>query len=229
MAQKQICKINSVIVSPFKIVDSVTLPTGVTVPCIEGKASRSEVISQKGYRYRKGFWPQVLADADLQAMIENRQMLGMIEHPEDDNEFLCTPYKKAAVICLRAWIKNDEPFITLGLLNNEEGNAIKALIEVGHKPGVSTRAFGTYAEDGVSKYVEPDGYKVRAWDVVTRPNFEDIRMDKVGDSLGSLPDFRALMQMTELRDSVDGNYNPAKLKSEIEQVVQHLQKIQTLL
>ena len=229
MPQGQICKINSVIVSPFKIVDSVTLPTGVTVPCIEGKASRSDVISQKGYRYRKGFWPQVLSDPELQVMIENRQLLGMIEHPVDDNEFLCTPYKKAAVICLRAWIKNDEPYITLGLLNNEEGNAIKALIEVGHKPGVSTRAFGTYGEDSVSKYVEPEGYKIRAWDVVTRPNFEDIRMDKVGDSLGSLPDFRALMQMTELRDSVNEDYNRANLKSEIQKSVQHLQQLLTLL
>jgi hypothetical protein len=49
-------------------------------------------------------------------------------------------------------------------------------------------------------------------------NFEDIRMDKVSDSLETLPEFRELMQMTQLRDSVDENYNRDHLKSDIEQV-----------
>ena len=43
-------------------------------------------------------------------------------------------------------------------------------------------------------------------------------MDKVSDSLETLPEFRELMQMTQLRDSVDENYNRDHLKSDIEQV-----------
>lgn len=106
----------------------------------------------------------------------------------------------------------------LGLLNNEPGNAVKALIEVGHRPGVSTRAFGEYSKDSVSSFVKEDTYTCIGWDVVSAPNFEDIRMDKVSDSLETLPEFRELMQMTQLRDSVDENYNRDHLKSDIEQV-----------
>ena len=57
------------------------------------------------------------------------------------------------------------------------------------------------------------------------PNFEDIRMDKVSDSLETLPEFRELMQMTQLRDSVDENYNRDHLKSDIEQVITLLSRI----
>jgi hypothetical protein len=152
------CKIQSVIVSQFRIVDSVETPSGEKMPCITGKASHSEVISQKGYRYRKGFWPRVINDSVLQNKIANRDVLGMIEHPKDDYSFLHTPYEKAAVVCLRAWCEGEDPYIMLGLLNNEPGNAVKALIEVGHRPGVSTRAFGEYSKDNVSSFVKEDTY-----------------------------------------------------------------------
>lgn len=213
-----LCKIQSVVTSEFRVTDSITTATGVKMPCITGRASHSEVISQKGYRYRKGFWPAVIGGDDLQRRIANREVLGMIEHPVDDMDFMHTPYDKAAVVCLRAWCKEDEPYITLGLLNNEAGNNIKALVEIGHKPGVSTRAFGDYATDSVSEYVMPEGFKCIGWDVVRAPNFEDIRMDRVSDSLGAHPAFRELMQMTQLRDSVDENYNRDRLMSDIEQV-----------
>lgn len=220
-----LCKIQSVVVSQFRIVDSIETPSGEKMPCISGKASHCEVISQKGYRYRKGFWPRVINDSDLQNRIANRDVLGMIEHPKDDYAFLHTPYEKAAVVCLRAWCEGEDPYIMLGLLNNEPGNAVKALIEVGHRPGVSTRAFGDYSKDNVSSYIKEDTFTCIGWDVVSAPNFEDIRMDKVSDSLETLPEFRELMQMTQLRDSVDENYNRDHLKSDIEQVVTLLKRI----
>lgn len=226
---RNLCKIQSVVISQFKIVDSIETPSGEKMPCISGKASHTDVISQKGYRYRKGFWPKVINSPALQSRIESRDVLGMIEHPKDDADFLHTPYDKAAVICLRAWCEGEDPYITLGLLNNPQGNAIKALVEVGHRPGVSTRAFGDYAKDDVSSYIVDDGFTCIGWDVVRSPNFEDIRMDKVSDSLETLPEFRELMQMTQLRDSVDENYNHDHLRSDIDQAVACLKRISNYL
>ncbi len=220
-----LCKISSTITSSFRIVDSVESPTGEKMPVIQGKASHSEVISQKGYRYRAGFWPRVVGNPEFQERVSARDVLGMIEHPTNDMDFLHTPYDKAAVVCLRAWCEQDEPVIMLGLLNNTYGNAIKALIEVGHRPGVSTRAFGDMDKDRVSTYIDEEGFKLIGWDVVRAPNFEDIRMDRVSDSLESLPEFRELMQMTQLRDSVNEDYNREHLKSDIELVVSTLKRI----
>lgn len=226
---RRICKIQSVIASPFRITDSITTPSGEVMPCITGKASHSEVQSQKGYRYRKGFWEQVVNDPEFQNRVECRDVLGMIEHPTDERDFLRTPYDKAAVVCVRAWVENDEPWIVLGLLNNEAGNNIKALVEVGHRPGCSTRAFGDYSQDEVSSFVSEEGFKLIGWDVVRSPNFEDIRMERVSDSMESLPAFRELMQMTQLRDSVAGDYNRSQLQKEIAAAVAALQRISSLI
>lgn len=220
-----ICKIQSTLITHFRVTDSIETPTGEKMMCITGKASHCEVISQKGYRYRKGFWEKVISDPELQRRIEARDVLGMIEHPLNDMDFLHTPYDKAAVVCLKAWCEGYDPYITLGILNNVQGNAVKALVEVGHKPGVSTRGFGDYGQDSISSYIEEEGFKCIGWDVVRAPNFEDIRMDKVSDSLETLPEFRELMQMTQLRDSVDEDYNQTHLKSDIEKAIAFLKRI----
>lgn len=213
---QEVHKIQSTIITPFKITDSVTGANGEKLTLIAGKASRSNVASQKGYRYRTGFWPKVINDPELQERIAKRNVLGMIEHPTDDSDFVTTPYEKAAVCCWHAWIKDDEPWIKLAVLNNEPGNCIKALLAVGHQPGCSTRAFGGYEQDEQGSYISEDNFKCIGWDIVRSPNFEDIRMDKVSDSMENLPAFRELMQMQQLRDSVAEDYDRIHLKRDIE-------------
>lgn len=197
------------------------------MPCITGKASHVEVISAKGYRYRRGFWDKVIKDEQLQSNIENRNVLGMIEHPLNDSDFLVTPYDKAAVVCLKAWVESGEPWITLGILNNPNGVLVKSLIEVGHRPGCSTRALGDYSSDEVSSFVVEDGFKCIGWDVVRAPNFEDIRMDRVSDSMENSPVFKELMQMTQLRDSVSEDFDRVKLSRDIDRVVEALMSLKS--
>ena len=211
----QIYKIQSVIRSKFRVIDSITSASGETLPCIEGYASHSDVISQKGYRYRAGFWDKIINDEKLQSMIEARDMLGMIEHPRDDYEYMKTPYDKASHIIIRAWMAGKDPKIIAALLNNPQGNAIKALTDVGHRPGVSTRAFGSSQMDSVSEYMDENDYQVITWDIVRNPNFEDIKLTRVSDSLQATPEFREIVQMYHLRDSVDDHYNRDHLLSDM--------------
>lgn len=220
-------KIQSTIVTKFRVTDSIQNPeTGEVMPCITGRASHVDVISQKGYRYPKGFWDKVINDDELQTRIENRDVLGMIEHPTDDMDFMCTPYDKAAVVCLKAWVEDYEPFITLGILNNPNGSYVKSLVEVGHRPGCSTRAFGDYGDDAKGKFVVEDGFYCVGWDIVRAPNFEDIRMDKVSDSLENSPVFRELMQMTQLRDSVTEDFNRDVLRGQIAKAIEALREVE---
>lgn len=209
------------------MVDSVQQDDGVVVPIIRGAASHSDVCSQKGYRYRAGFWDKIINDPKLQERVSGRDMLGMVEHPVDEGEYMRTPLDKASHIVLRAWMdeRSGDPWIDCGLLNNDGGCAIKALVDVGYRPGCSTRALGDYCQDSVSEYLDENNYMVISWDIVRSPNFEDIKLDRVSDSMQALPEFKEAIQMYQLRDSVDDSYNSERLAADIESVITTLQRI----
>lgn len=219
-------KVESTIKSQFKIVDSITLPSGEHAPCIQGRASHSDVRSQKGYRYRRGFWDKVISDPKIQQKIANRDMLGMVEHPLDDDDYFYTPYDKASHIIMRAWMKDSDPWIVAALLNNEMGNNIKALVDLGHCPGISTRGLGDYLHDDVSDYIDENNYMLITWDIVRAPNFEDIKLSRVPDSLMSHPLYKEVVSMYGLRDSVDEHYNRERLLSDISNALQALSSIE---
>lgn len=217
-------KIQSVYRSAFRVLDSIESGVdGTRIPIIRGAASRVDVASQKGYRYRKGFWDKIINDPGLQDRVSGRDMLGMIEHPLDDASYQRTPMDKASHIVLRAWVDESthEPWIDCGLLNNEAGNSIKALVDVGFRPGCSTRALGGFLQDSIGEYLDENNYAVLTWDLVRCPNFEDIRLEKVSDSSV----FREVVQMYQLRDSVDEAYSSDRLKSDIDSAIEALQRI----
>lgn len=215
-------KIQTVQRSDMRVCDSVVLDNGTRCPIITGQVSQVGVISQNGYRYDKGFW-NILNQEFIQDAIANREVLGMVEHPIDDEEYLKTPYEKASHVVLDCWVDSDgNPFAKFGLLNNPHGNSIKALIDIGHKPGVSTRGMGEILKDSVSQYVSPDGYAFITWDIVRCPNFQTLKMDRVSDSLKNSSGFKELVQMYHLRDSVDESYNREKLLSDMSSLMTEL-------
>ncbi len=222
-------KIQSVRKTRFKICDSVQLDSGITVPCITGQCSESEVISQNGYRYRNGFWDKVVNDPLVQQKVADREFLGTIEHPEDDNEYLRTSYNKASHVLFKLWVDNNNPFAVIGLLNNPEGNAIKALIDVGHRPGISTRGLGNFCKDSVSQYVDENNYVFLGFDVVKNANFASLKMDKVSDSLKDSPLFKELMEMHHLKDSAEEHYDKDSLIKEMGSAITELQRKYQLL
>lgn len=221
--------INSLHKTKFRICDSIKLETGVTIPCIQGQVGSVGVISQNGYRYKEDFWDKVLSDSYVQNQIRSREMLGCIEHPTDDDAYLCTPYDKASHVVIKAWTENHNPYAILGLMNNEQGNIIKSLVEVGHRPGVSTRGLGQMETDSTSEYVSEDGYCLLGWDLVKNPNFSDLKMDAcpVSDSLRKSSLFVELCDANRIKDSADEHYNKEHLLQDMNRLISELQaKIQ---
>lgn len=219
-------KIQTVNQANFRITDSIQLDSGVKIPVIMGQCSQVDLVSGNGYRYKNGFWDKILDHEQVQTAIKNRDMLGMVEHPEDDNDFMKTPYEGASHMILDAWNERGNPFAKIGLLNNSRGNDIKALVDLGHKPGVSTRGLGSFGEDSTSKFVDQDNYMFLTWDIVRSPNFADMRMDKVTDSLMKSPIFKEMKEMYHLRDSVDEAYSSANLTKDIATAFEALTRIQ---
>lgn len=222
-------KIQSVNRYGFKIMDSVTTDSGVKMPIIVGQVGKVDFISPNGYRYKNGFWDKVLSDSAVQECIANRDMFGMIEHPTDDDEYIKTPYDKASHVILKAWVQDGNPYAQIGLLNNPQGNQLKALIEVGHKPGVSTRGLGNIEKDEVSQYIPVQDYLFITWDIVRTPNFGDLKMDKVSDSLVKSPIFKELCEIHQLQDSVDEHYNALKLSDDKAKALKALEDLKAYL
>lgn len=217
-------KIGTTIRTRFKVCDSVTLTSGVTIPCITGQVGQVDEVSQNGYRYKQGFWDTILNDRVIQETIESHDMLGTIEHPVDDDKFLRTPYEDASHIVLKAWVQNHQPFATFGLLNNEKGNQIKALVDVGHKPGVSTRGMGQFDRDNISQFVSEKDYVLITWDIVRSPNFATLKMAEITDSLISNPIFKELTDMHQIKDSSYKGYDKALLIEDMSKAITDLQE-----
>lgn len=215
-------KIQTVTRASFKVCDSLTLESGAKVPVITGRVSVKEEVSGNGYRYRSDFWDKIVNDPRFQQQVSDREVLGTIEHPLDDDSYLRTPYEDASHIILKAWTQNGEPYASFGLLNNDKGNAIKALIDVGHKPGASTRGLGDISEDETSQYISPDGFTLITWDIVKSPNFPSVKLERVSDSLMSNPIFKELVDMHKLKDSMDTSYNRKRLLDSMESAISAL-------
>lgn len=208
----------------FRVSDSLDAQ-GQKIPTITGILSESEVVSPNGYRYRKDFWPAVLSQPYVKEMISSRSCLGCIEHPEDDNEYLRTPYEKASHVVLSVVLKNGNPVGTFGLLNNSKGNAIKALVDLGVPVGVSTRGMGEEKRDNISAYIDETQYALITWDIVNNPNFSNLKMMQVTDSIVNNPVFEELKQAYQLRDSVCTAYRSDFLEKDMVAMISDLRDI----
>nr|DAH52346.1 MAG TPA: Prohead core protein serine protease [Caudoviricetes sp.] len=204
-------------ISRVRIIDSFQNQKGETIPCVEGFLSLEETISKKGYRYRDGFWSKVLSNKAVQDSIQQRRMLGTIEHPIPDDEYLSQPYESASHVVLDVQLKNGSPWGLLALLNNQKGNSIKALADLDVPVGISTRGMGTFIEDSLSPYVDEENYALITWDFTNKPNIEGAEQHaKISDSVQQLPLFKEMVQMYGLRDSVGSDFNKVKLIQEME-------------
>lgn len=200
--------------SKFKIMDSITDNVGNKIPMIYGPLSFEEVQSKKGYRYRDGFWNKILSNEKVIEDIESHSMLGMIEHPKDDADYIKTPYDKASHVIWNVDLKKGVPYGTIALLNNTNGNAMKALADLGVPIGVSTRGLGEFLSDSVSEFIDEDSYALITWDFTRNPNLEKAVLSKVTDSFMETPIFREFIDAYKLRDSVDESYDHERLKKE---------------
>lgn len=194
-------QINLATKTVFRVCDSIVDNNGNKVPVVEGELSTVDEVSPNGYRYRRGFWNKVLAEDYVKDMILGRECLGTIEHPEEDDEYLKTSYENASHVVLSVVVnKSGNPVGKFGLLNNNKGNSIKALVDLGVPIGVSTRGFGEILEDDISKYISENNYALITWDFTKNPNFPK-KMKAISDSLMSSPIFKEYCEVRKVVDS----------------------------
>jgi len=142
---------------------------GKCMATIPGRLSVCGIVNGNGRRYSKAVWENNLkSDSTLMQMIATNSAFGTLEHPADGKVVLTSPISHAVT---KAYLKEDEVWGEIQVLNTDEGKKLMALIEFGYNPLVSSRGYGSLikATDGVDD-VDLD-FICEGWDVVSKPSF----------------------------------------------------------
>jgi hypothetical protein len=150
------------------------LPDGRKGWRIPGRFSESDKVNGNNRRYRRIVWEKNLQDGStLKKLIGENAAFGLLEHPKDGQVTLDSPISHSVTS-----VKIDESGVVTGEItiidygDNSPGRKLKALIEQGYNPRVSSRGFGSLVKgtDGVDEV--QDDYVCEGWDVVIKPSFE---------------------------------------------------------
>lgn len=156
--------------------------TDRSVSRMPGRLSVSGVVNGNRRRYPRSVWEKNLReDSPLSLSMKRRSTFGLLEHPADGKVDLRSPI---AIITVGA--KLNESGEVLGeiiVVNTPEGLKLRALVEAGYDPYVSSRGYGslTKASDGVDDVA--DDYVCEGWDVVMRPSFVAAKLTPRRESL----------------------------------------------
>ena len=171
------------IVDRSKAPVSESRPTGESYTRIPGRFSVCDCINGNNRRYSRSVWEKNLQTGSiLQESITRNAAFGLLEHPKDGIVTLLSPIShhvtKAEMIESKDSRGNPvfEVVGEIALLDTEEGKKLKALIEGGYNPLVSSRGYGSLekAPDGVDEVKED--YVCEGWDVVSKPSFENAEL-----------------------------------------------------
>ena len=158
-------------------------PNGGSFTRIPGRFSVCDCVNGNNRRYSKHVWEKNLQTGSiLQESITRNAAFGLLEHPKDGIVTLLSPISHHVTEAKMIESKNAQGQLVyevmgeIALLDTEEGKKLKALIEGGYNPLVSSRGYGSLekAPDGVDEVKED--YVCEGWDVVIKPSFENAEL-----------------------------------------------------
>lgn len=152
---------------------------GAAFTKIPGRFSICDSVNGNNRRYPKKVWEKNLTEGSaLRQAIAKNAAFGMLEHPTNGQISLQSPIcilvteAKLQPATDAAGKQVNEVVGEIIVLNTPEGQKLRALIEAGYNPLVSSRGFGSVvrASDGVDEV--QDDYVCEGWDPVLKPSFE---------------------------------------------------------
>jgi hypothetical protein len=158
-------------------------PNGSSFTRIPGRFSVCDCVNGNNRRYGRKVWEKNLQPGSvLKESISRNAAFGLLEHPKDGIVTLLSPIShhvtdaKMIESTDAQGRKITEVVGEIALLDTEEGKKLKALIEGGYNPLVSSRGYGSLskATDGVDEVQED--YVCEGWDVVIKPSFENAEL-----------------------------------------------------
>lgn len=171
----------------FKETEAKDKPKGVlkrVIGCIaDWKPNRN------GRIYPRELWEKAINSEYVKEMIENKIMMGELDHPEERVEL---EIKEISHCINRIWIddQKEEVWGELDILDTPNGQIVSKLLDYGSKIGVSSRGAGSVLSDNT---VDPDEYKLFTFDIVARPSVAAAR-PAIVESEKAIPEVKKLTE-----------------------------------
>lgn len=162
---------------------------GGTITRIPGRFSVCDCVNGNNRRYSKRVWEKNLNTGSiLQESIKRNGAFGLLEHPKDGIVTLNSPIShqvtKASLqdgrdvagkqVCE---VVGEISLYDFGVVHTPEARKLRALIEGGYNPLVSSRGYGSLKRTGDGVDDVEDDYVCEGWDVVIKPSFENAELN----------------------------------------------------
>lgn len=135
--------------------------------------------TRNGRKYSEELWEKVFEDEIVNEYFNAGGLLGELNHPADRTE---TDLEKVAV-CMPEKPTRDKDghlIATFDILDTPNGRIVATLAKYGYQLGISSRGSGDIIEDfNGNEEVNPDSYKLEAWDIVLLPAVKAARLKMV--------------------------------------------------
>lgn len=157
---------------------------------LEGICADTISATRNGRKYSNELWEKAFSDPIVEEYFDCGGIFGELGHPADRSE---TDMEKIA-ICMPEKPKKHGDGKLYGrwdILDTPNGRILKCLCDYGYKIGISSRGNGEVTEDfNGDETVEPDSYKLEAFDAVLLPAVKAARLSLVSESLNRNNDFK---------------------------------------
>lgn len=143
---------------------------GSSVTKVSGIFSQCDKRNKNGRIYRRSLWERILNEPRIQEQLNNRQMVGELGHPIEEERIETLPERISHVITSLKLMPDGRVIGEAEILDTPMGKILKTLYEAGVKIGISSRGYTeteSYSED------VPDDYELVTFDFVLDPSSQE--------------------------------------------------------
>jgi hypothetical protein len=154
---------------------------------LSGRLSLCDTLNGNNRIYPRKVWErQFLKDSRLMELIQRNRSIGLLEHPKDGQVSLLSPISHLLIDA--KLLENGEVSGEILIINTPEGLKLRALVEAGFNPLVSSRGYGSLESVNGNDVVQED-YVCEGWDAVFHPSFKQCELEaaKATESTSNRP------------------------------------------
>lgn len=134
---------------------------------VEGVFQRAGIKNANGRIYPKSIWEKIIKDEKINQAMQERRMLGCLDHPEDGKSRLA----RAAHIILSQNIDENGNIIGRAeILETPDGKVLQELFRAGVTVGISSRGSGTVKKNALGEDIVNDDFALETYDFVYNPS-----------------------------------------------------------
>jgi hypothetical protein len=136
---------------------------------LKGILQRANALNQNGRVYPKDILEREIRNYDK--LIRENRAFGELDHAAEP----IVNMKNVSHMIKEIWMEGDTVYGRVQILDTPCGQIIKAIIEAGGKPGISSRALGSLVRENNANVVQDD-LQIICWDFVSEPSTQQAFM-----------------------------------------------------